>query len=161
DERPAFPARGGVATDGSPRHAFESIPRKPAHARKEAGGSVSRPRPSIRTMPWYRACHLLLFVTAASAGAAHAAPPDSRDRLVDTIDLRGGDASGQLAVDAATHRLFVPHSTHLTVVDLEKGRQLADVPETRGVRGVALAPALGRGFTSNGAANTITIFGLR
>jgi DNA-binding beta-propeller fold protein YncE len=61
-------------------------------------------------------------------------------------------------VDAAAHRLFVPHSTRLTVVDLEHDRQLGDVPGTRGVRGVALAPALGRGFTSNGATNTVTIF---
>jgi DNA-binding beta-propeller fold protein YncE len=125
------------------------------------GGSVSRPRPSIGAMRWQRACRLLLLITAASAAAAHAAPPDSPYQLVGTILLRGGEPSGQLAVDAATHRLFVPHSTHLTVVDLEKNRELSDVAETRAVRGVALAPALGRGFTSNSAANTITIFYLR
>jgi DNA-binding beta-propeller fold protein YncE len=112
-------------------------------------------------MRWHRACRLLLRVAAASAAAAHAAPPDSPYQLVGTIPLRGGEPSGQLAVDAATHRLFVPHATRLSVVDLEKGRQLGDVPETRGVRGVALASGLGRGFTSNGAANTITIFNLR
>ena len=104
---------------------------------------------------------LVLLATAVSAGAAHAAPGDSGYRLVDTISLRGGGASGQLALDAATKRLFVPRSTCLTVVDLERGRELGDVRETRGIRGVALAPALGRGFTSNGAANTVTIFNLR
>src|SRR5262249_30246880 len=56
---------------------------------------------------------------------------------------------------------FVPRSSRLTVVDLEHGRRLGDVPGTRGVRGVALAPALGRGFTSNGGTNTVTIFQLR
>jgi DNA-binding beta-propeller fold protein YncE len=122
---------------------------------------VSRPRPSTGATRWHRACCLLVLVTAASAAAARAAPPDSPYRLVGTIPLRGGEPSGQLAVHAATHRLFVPHSVRLTVVDLDKGRQLGEVPETRGVGGVALAPALGRGFTSNGAANTITIFNLR
>jgi DNA-binding beta-propeller fold protein YncE len=104
---------------------------------------------------------LLLLATAVSVRTAHAAPEDPRYHLVGTIDLRGGVPSGQLAVDAATHRLFVPHSTRLTVVDLEQGRQLADVPETRDVRGVVLAPALGRGFASKGTANAVTLFNMR
>jgi len=103
----------------------------------------------------------LLLATAVGAGAVHAAPEDSRYHLVGMIALRDGGPSGPLAVDPATHRLFVPHSTRLTVVDLEQGRQLADVPETRDVRGVALAPALGRGFASKGTANAVTLFNMR
>lgn len=64
-------------------------------------------------------------------------------------------------MDATARRLFVPCSTRLAVVDLEQGRQLGDVADTRGVRGVALAPTLGRGFTSNGGTHTVTIFGLQ
>jgi DNA-binding beta-propeller fold protein YncE len=101
----------------------------------------------------------LLLATAVSA--AHASPEDARYHLVGTIALRDGGPSGPLAVEAATHRLFVPHSTRLTVVDLEHDRQLGDVPDTRGVRGVALAPALGRGFASKGSANAVTVFNLR
>src|SRR5262249_40468449 len=75
--------------------------------------------------------------------------------------LGGTGGPGQLALDAPTHRLFVPRSTHVTVVDVARGRQLKDVTGTPGVHGVALAPALGRGFTSNGAANTVTVFNLQ
>lgn len=123
---------------------------------------MSGARASIEAVRWHRACCLVLLLgAAASAGTARAAPPDSPYRPVDTIRLRGCEPSGQLAVDATTRRLFVPCSTRLAVVDLEQGRQLGDVAETRGVRGVALAPTLGRGFTSNGGANTVTIFGLQ
>jgi DNA-binding beta-propeller fold protein YncE len=104
---------------------------------------------------------ILLLAGALGAGAAHAAPEASRYHLVRTISLRGGGPSGQLAVDAATRRLFVPHSTRLTVVDLEQGREVGEVAGTRGVRGVALVPGLGRGFASNGAANAVTVFNLR
>jgi DNA-binding beta-propeller fold protein YncE len=123
---------------------------------------VSGARPSIQAAPWHHACCLVLLVGAvASAGTAHATTSGSGYQLVDTIRLRGCEPSGQLAVDATTRRLFVPCSTRLAVVDLEHGRQLGDITETRGVRGVALAPMLGRGFTSNGRANTVTIFGLQ
>jgi hypothetical protein len=123
---------------------------------------VSGARASIEAIRRHRVWYLVLLLGAAAvAGTARAAPPDSPYRPVDTIRLRGCEPSGQLAVDATTRRLFVPCSTRLAVVDLEQGRQLGDVAETRGVRGVALAPTLGRGFTSNGGANTVTIFGLQ
>ncbi len=36
-----------------------------------------------------------------------------------------------------------------------------DIPDTQGVHGIAIASDLGRGFTSNGRANTVTIFDLK
>jgi DNA-binding beta-propeller fold protein YncE len=38
---------------------------------------------------------------------------------------------------------------------------VGDIPDTQGVHGIALATELGRGFTSNGRANTVTIFDLK
>src|SRR5207244_4007995 len=35
------------------------------------------------------------------------------------------------------------------------------IPDTPGVHGIALAPGLGRGFTSNGRAGTVTAFDLK
>jgi DNA-binding beta-propeller fold protein YncE len=105
-----------------------------------------------------RVFRVVLLGIIAGARAAGTTPPDSGYHLVDTIRLGGGEASGQLALDLATHRLFVPRSTGVTVVDVRDGRQLGDIKKTSGVHGVALAPALTRGFTSNGAANTVTIF---
>jgi DNA-binding beta-propeller fold protein YncE len=46
------------------------------------------------------------------------------------------------------------------VVDLETGKLAGDIPSTLGVHGIALAPELGRGFTSNGRTDNVTIFSL-
>jgi len=66
-----------------------------------------------------------------------------------------------LEVDAATRRLFVSRGTHVMVVGLTDGSVVGDVPNTPGVHGIALAPELDRGFTSNGGDSTVTIFALR
>ena len=65
-----------------------------------------------------------------------------------------------LAVDPTSHRLFVSRSTHVMVIDTESGKVLGDIPSTEGVHGIALAPDLKRGFTSNGRSSTVTVFDL-
>jgi DNA-binding beta-propeller fold protein YncE len=47
------------------------------------------------------------------------------------------------------------------VVDPHKGTVLGDIPNTPGVHGIALAQDLGKGFTSNGRENTVTVFDLK
>ena len=47
------------------------------------------------------------------------------------------------------------------VIDADTYAVVGDIPDTDGVHGIALAPELGRGFTSNGRANTVTIFDLK
>ncbi|MDB4900144.1 MAG: YncE family protein, partial [Gemmatimonadetes bacterium] len=51
--------------------------------------------------------------------------------------------------------------THVQVVDLDRDSLVGDIPNTPGVHGVAVAPSLGRGFTSNGRDTSVTIFDLR
>jgi DNA-binding beta-propeller fold protein YncE len=46
----------------------------------------------------------------------------------------------------------------VSVLNVDSGAAEGEIPDTDGVHGVALAPDLGRGFTSNGRANTITVF---
>ena len=38
---------------------------------------------------------------------------------------------------------------------------VGDIPDTQGVHGIAIASDLGRGFTSNGRSNDVTIFDLK
>ena len=46
-------------------------------------------------------------------------------------------------------------------MDTRTGQLAGDIPDTDGVHGVAIDAKLGRGFTSNGRANTVTIFDLK
>jgi YVTN family beta-propeller protein len=73
----------------------------------------------------------------------------------------GGDGGWDyLTYDAAGKRLFIPRGTHVMVVDPAKGTVIGDIPDTPGVHGVALAPDLNKGFTSNGRDNSVTVFDL-
>ena len=65
-----------------------------------------------------------------------------------------------LTVDPATRRIFVSRSSHVMVVDADSGKVVGDIPETEGVHGIALAPELGKGFTSDGRSGTLTVFDL-
>ena len=47
------------------------------------------------------------------------------------------------------------------VIDLETDKVVGDIPNTAGVHCIAVAPELNRGFTSNGKADTSTIFDLK
>jgi DNA-binding beta-propeller fold protein YncE len=46
------------------------------------------------------------------------------------------------------------------VVDVDKGTLVGEVPNLKGIHGVALVPKRGRGFVSNGGDSTVTVFDL-
>jgi YVTN family beta-propeller protein len=73
----------------------------------------------------------------------------------------GGDGGWDYVVcDAPSRRIFLSHATHVVVLDTDSGKLVGDIPGTEGVHGIALAPELKRGFTSNGRANTVSVFDL-
>lgn len=81
--------------------------------------------------------------------------------VLKTLKLGGEGGWDYLEVDPDAHHLFISRATHVIVVDTESGKQVGDIPDTPGVHGIALAPELGRGFTSNGREGTVTIFDLK
>src|SRR5678816_3412180 len=73
-----------------------------------------------------------------------------------TIGSNGG--WDYLTYDAPAHRLFITRGTHVMVVDPSTGKQLADLPNLKGVHGVALVPDLSKGFVSAGGSNEVAVF---
>lgn len=82
-------------------------------------------------------------------------------KLKQKIALGGDGGWDYLTYDPAGQRLFIARATRVMVVDPEKGSVLGEIPNTPGVHGVALAQDLGKGFTSNGRENTVTVFDLK
>jgi YVTN family beta-propeller protein len=82
-------------------------------------------------------------------------------QLLTKIAIGGDGGWDYLTVDSGAHRLYVTRSTHVMVIDTEKNTVVGDIPNTPGVHGVAIAPKLGRGYTSNGRENTVTVFDLK
>ncbi len=74
----------------------------------------------------------------------------------------GGDGGWDyLTADGSARRLYISRGTHVIVLDLDSGKNVGDIPDTPGVHGIALAPELGKGFTSNGREGTVTIFDIK
>jgi DNA-binding beta-propeller fold protein YncE len=94
--------------------------------------------------------------------SAQAVPPGpSGYHVVKTVPIGGAGEWDYCIVDSTSRRVYVSHSTHVVVLDADSNAVVGDIPNTLGVHGVALAPGLGRGFISNGRANTVTIFDLK
>jgi outer membrane protein assembly factor BamB len=83
-------------------------------------------------------------------------------QVLKTIPIGGQGLWDYLTVDSATHRLFVPRSTHTMIIDADSGKILGDVPGQKGAHGVAIVPSAGRGFISDGGGEgAIIIFDLK
>src|SRR5689334_9325022 len=97
----------------------------------------------------------LIFLSATLSAAS------SGFHVLSEIKIGGDGGWDYLTVDSAARRLYVSHNTHVVVVDIDAKKVVGDIPDTLGVHGIAVAPELNRGFTSNGRANTVTIFDLK
>ena len=106
--------------------------------------------------------HRLISVAllACLAMLAQPAPTPPQYRLLTHWSIPGTGGWDMLAVDHDRQRLFVTHSDHVDVVLLRDGALLGTLAPTLGVHGVALAPDLRRGYTSNGKTNSVTEFDL-
>src|SRR5437762_4779444 len=96
------------------------------------------------------------------AGSFTAAFAQPAWEVVKTFPIGGPGGWDYLTVDPETHRLYVPRTTHTMVIDAQSGKVLADIPGQKNAHGVALAPAAGRGFISEGGGDgAVIIFDLK
>ena len=100
------------------------------------------------------------LLAAASIGVVALADA-SGYRVIKTIPVGGEGGWDYVYVDSNARRVYVAHATHTVVLDADNYAVVGDIPDTAGVHGIAIAPELGRGFTSNGHANDVTIFDLK
>ncbi len=81
--------------------------------------------------------------------------------VVTTYKVGGDGGWDYLTVDPDARRVFISRGTHVMVIDADSGKSVGDIADTPGVHGIALAPELGRGFTSNGREGTVSIFDIK
>ncbi|MBF0552332.1 MAG: YncE family protein [Deltaproteobacteria bacterium] len=102
---------------------------------------------------------LIIFFIMVIAAPCFAG--DSGYHLIKRLQVGGEGGWDYLTVDAAARRLYISRSTHVMVIDLDTDQVVGDIPDTPGVHGIAVAPEFNRGYTSNGKADTATIFDLK
>jgi DNA-binding beta-propeller fold protein YncE len=103
----------------------------------------------------------LVFQGTASLAAAPPGPGSSGYHLAKTVPVGGDGFWDYLFVDSEARRVYISHGTHVAVMDADAYAIVGDIPDTQGVHGIAVAAEFGRGFTSNGRADSVTIFDLK
>lgn len=101
---------------------------------------------------------ILAVMTCAAVGALAAGPGY---HIVNRIKLGGEGGWDYLIADGNANRVYISRGTHVIVLDTTTNTLVGDIADTPGVHGIALAPELGRGFTSNGREGTVSIFDLK
>jgi DNA-binding beta-propeller fold protein YncE len=82
-------------------------------------------------------------------------------RITQTFHVGGEGGYDYITVDPDNKRLYIPRSTHTTVLDAVTGKTLADIPGQQRNHGVVLVPEVGRGFITDGQDATVVIFDLK
>src|SRR5579863_10512676 len=101
-----------------------------------------------------------LTITPFVVHTVHAASGGSGYKPADRVAVGGDGMWDYLEVDSARHHVFVSRGTHVMVLDAD-AKVIGDIPGTQGVHGIALAPEFNKGFTSDGADATVTIFDMK
>lgn len=101
---------------------------------------------------------LLLIAAVVSFAAAPLCGQVPGYHVTRKIPVGGEGGWDYITVDTAGNRLFLSRGSHAMVIDLATDSVIGDIPNTPGIHGVALAPELNRGFTSNGRDSSVTIF---
>jgi DNA-binding beta-propeller fold protein YncE len=108
---------------------------------------------------------LSLGILLTTFACARSATPISGDtgpyRVSQTFNVGGEGGWDYLTVDPDHKLLYVPRSTHTLVVDANTGKTVADIPGQKRNHGVAIVPGAGRGFITDGADGSVTVFDLK
>ena len=112
--------------------------------------------PLLPGLAW--ACSSPAPPSASGAETAKIAAAPAHYHVLDRIAVGGDGGWDYLTLDAAARRLYVSRGTRVVVLDVDSDKTVGEISGTEGVHGIALAPDLHRGFTSNGRSSTVTIF---
>ncbi len=114
---------------------------------------------SILTVAVLAACGGASSSSTSNSGANPAEKTKSGYHVANKLTL-GGDAGWDyVAIDPEARRVYVTHYTKIEVLDADTGKSVGQITDTPGVHGIALVK--GKGFTSNGKADTVSVIDLK
>jgi YVTN family beta-propeller protein len=99
------------------------------------------------------------FLLVMAAVIAFAAPPSYK--VINKIKIGGSTRWDYAYLDSTNHRLYVSHTPQTEVIDTTTDKLVGTIPDTKGVHGIAIANDLGKGFTSDGIDNDVTVFDIK
>ncbi|GAC1488496.1 MAG: hypothetical protein NVS1B13_17160 [Flavisolibacter sp.] len=84
---------------------------------------------------------------------------DKKMEVVATYSIKSSGWWDYIAVNEG--KIYVSHGTQVNILNEKTGDSTGIVVNTNGVHGIAFDNALGKGYTSNGRSNTVSVFNLK
>ena len=81
--------------------------------------------------------------------------------ITDDFHIKSGGGWDYITVDSTSNKLYVSHGMQVNILDKTTGDSLGVISTTKDVHGIALVHALGKGYISNGSANSVLVFDLK
>ncbi len=81
--------------------------------------------------------------------------------ILKTFHIASSGGWDYIAVGPGNNRLYVSHGTQVNILDATTGDSIGVIENTTGVHGIAFDKEQGKGFTSNGRINNVTVFNLK
>src|SRR5260370_10694389 len=81
-------------------------------------------------------------------------------RVSHIMPLSGEGGADALLIDTDARRIYVSRGNRLLVLDVDSGRQLAEIADLPGIDGIAVAAAINRGYVTGSRDNNVSIFEL-
>ena len=111
---------------------------------------------------FFRMMSLAAVVCAIGlGGVASGADKVPAYKLLKRVNLGGTGGWDLMGIDSAGKRLYISHNTHVVIFDTEKDKVVADINNTPGVHGIAIATGLGKGYITCGKDNSVSVFDIK
>ena len=101
------------------------------------------------------------FIITAACLLLNNTQAQSGYKVTKTFHVVSNGGWDYIAVDPNSNKLYLSHGTQVNILDKTTGDSLGIIPNTTGVHGIAFDETLGKGYTSNGRINTVTVFELK
>ncbi|MBZ5858693.1 YncE family protein [Flavihumibacter profundi] len=100
----------------------------------------------------------LLIISFSLVALLAMAQQKSGYKMLRTFSIASSGGWDYLAVNE--NKLYVSHGTQVNILDKKTGDSAGVIPNTTGVHGIAFINSIGKGYTSNGRLNSVTVFNL-
>ena len=102
-----------------------------------------------------------LIITALTIGGNSVVYSQSTGyQILNSYHIAGATRWDYIALCPVNDNIYVSHMIQVNIINKNTGDSVGVIENTEGVHGIAFAPALNKGFTSNGKSNTVTVFAI-
>lgn len=103
----------------------------------------------------------ILIITLVTTVAIKTVYAQTTYQLTKTFNISGGGGYDYLTVDSASDNLYISHGSQVNVLNKTTGDSIGVIVTEKDVHGIALVHNAGKGYISNGSANSVLVFDLK